>query len=165
MALSSSSEAIGSLMASLSRVCRNDACARAFDVPARYVARGEGLYCSRSCASIVKARQWHAAHPHAQAGSNNHNFKGWASLNKRVYVDRFRAKYPEKARAHDAVKNALATGVLVKPETCGRCGEKRPLAAHHENYARPLVVVWTCRDCHRNLDRLRRDAEPARKAS
>lgn len=146
-------------MASLSRVCQLDACGRVFDVPARYVAAGRGLYCSRSCANVIKGRRCHELHP--QAGPNNHNFKGWASRNKRAYVDRFRAKYPEKARAHDAVKRALVTGLLVKPLACERCGEKRPLASHHDDYGQPLVVVWTCRSCHPELDRLRRDREAA----
>jgi hypothetical protein len=101
----------------------------------------------------------HATVP--QVGPANPNYKGGTKSN-RWYVDRFRAKYPEKAAAHDAVKNAVQAGRLVKPSTCQRCGkpfEKRLLHSHHHDYSKPLEVVFACRDCHRALDEDRRNSE------
>lgn len=134
----------------VARVCA--ACGEPFLARARDPRPTAGQCCSRSCASVLKGRA--TAARHSQAGVGNHNFRGWASRHKRAYVDRFRAKYPEKARAHDAVKNALRAGLLVKPTICQRCGLRatEPLHAHHEDYTKPLAVLFVCRRCHRELD-------------
>lgn len=82
-------------------------------------------------------------------------FRGWRSRNPgRYYVERFRAKYPEKAAAHDAVQKALRQGVLTKPAACQRCPvpPTEPLHAHHDDYGQPLRVEWLCRACHRTAD-------------
>lgn len=141
----------------LERVCANPDCARSFGVSQRQVKRGYGLHCSRRCQASMAARRQHALHP--QDGERNHNFKGWASRNKRAYVNRFRAMNPEKARAHDAVKSAIVAGRLVRPTACERCGitTNRPLDSHHDDYSRPLDVRFVCRACHRILDAERRE--------
>ena len=51
--------------------------------------------------------------------------------------------------AHTAVAIALRNGRLVRPASCSRCGKKDPkLNAHHEDYKKPLAVVWLCYPCH-----------------
>ncbi len=53
--------------------------------------------------------------------------------------------------AHSAVKKAVAQGTLTRPERCARCGRDvgaKNIAAHHEDYSKPLDVVWLCRNCH-----------------
>lgn len=134
------------------RVCQRPECARLFFLPVRRVRHGKGQFCSRPCASRANAAICFQRHP--QRGALNFNYRGGLSGNKRTYVNRFRAKHPEKARAHDAVKNAIARGVLVKPLSCERCGCEpiEPLHAHHQDYARPLTVVFLCRPCHRQAD-------------
>lgn len=139
------------------RICENVSCGRTFQARATEVLHGRGRHCSRSCASATKARIQHSRH--SQAGAANPNFKGWRSRNKRAYVDRFREKYPEKAAAHDAVKNALKSGLLVRPDACQRCGLPKPLHAHHDDYTKPLDVLFACRDCHRQLDAERKDTD------
>ena len=53
---------------------------------------------------------------------------------------------PQKTRARDAVAKAMRDGRLTrKPcEVCG-CDQSE---AHHEDYAKPLNVVWLCRTHH-----------------
>lgn len=101
------------------------------------------------------AREQHASRP--ETGERNRNFKGWASLNKSAYVERFKARYPEKAEAHRLMHAAIARGDLVRPEVCQRCAKPSPetLHGHHEDYSRPLDVMFVCRPCHRILDRER----------
>lgn len=139
------------------RTCGNGVCGKAFYAKPSAVANGRGRYCSVTCARSVQAKLQHARRP--QTGSANPNFKNWSSRNKRQYVDRFRAKYPEKAAAHDAVRDALQSGRLVRPATCERCGSMKPLHAHHDDYSLPLAVVFACRDCHRHLDSVRHSRE------
>lgn len=48
--------------------------------------------------------------------------------------------------AHDAVYQARRKGLLVaKP--CERCGSQK-VQAHHEDYSKPLEVVWLCQAHH-----------------
>ncbi len=60
-------------------------------------------------------------------------------------------------QAYRKVRTALASGVLVRPDTCSRCGRNPGLAsdgramiqAHHHDYEKPLDVEWICCKCHR----------------
>lgn len=63
-----------------------------------------------------------------------------------------RKKYPERARARNAVYRALKSGVLVRPDRCARCGKACKPQASHDDYARPLDVEWLCRACHARKD-------------
>ena len=60
--------------------------------------------------------------------------RNWAKKNK------------HKTRAHLAVHRAVKSGEL-KREPCERCS-REPSQAHHEDYSRPLDVVWLCSQCH-----------------
>ena len=64
---------------------------------------------------------------------------------------------PHVRQAHQAVHRAIASGVLVPPERCSKCGRvpsserRRAIEGHHHNgYAREhwLDVVWLCTRCH-----------------
>lgn len=58
---------------------------------------------------------------------------------------------PEKARARKALKDAVRRGQIVKPPACQACGSLTPkhqLHGHHDDYAKPLSVVWLCAACH-----------------
>lgn len=61
---------------------------------------------------------------------------------------KFRQKNPEKYAAHEAVTIAVASGKLVKPDTCSSCGNFARVQGHHEDYSKPLDVVWLCSTCH-----------------
>jgi hypothetical protein len=52
-----------------------------------------------------------------------------------------------KRKARVAVKTALRSGRLVRPDACERCGHGLP-HAHHHDYAEPLDVEWLCPECH-----------------
>jgi len=49
--------------------------------------------------------------------------------------------------AHDIVRREVKCGRLVR-QPCERCGSRRGLTAHHEDYSRPLNVRWLCLRCH-----------------
>lgn len=77
--------------------------------------------------------------------------KEYQRENKEAQRDRLRAKrerWPEKDRARVVVSMALAKGDL-KPEPCILCGQKA--AAHHEDYNKPLEVIWLCPLHHNRL--------------
>lgn len=87
--------------------------------------------------NTVHLRRWKKRHP-----------KRWYRMKVK-----WRAKYPEKHRAHSAVQYALKTGKLKRPDCCSKCGVKCKPQAHHPDYSKPLEVVWLCRKpCHREAD-------------
>ena len=58
----------------------------------------------------------------------------------------FKIKYPEKRAAHLAVARGLRAGLVVK-QSCVICGESKS-ESHHEDYSKPLDVIWFCRLHH-----------------
>jgi hypothetical protein len=61
--------------------------------------------------------------------------------------------HPDRQRARYAVRDALLSGRLVRPDRCELCGvECRPHAHHREyEWALRLAVTWLCRRCHSAL--------------
>lgn len=93
--------------------------------------------------------------------------------------DRERAKLPERQKAasaistawrqadkrrmkcHNAVTRAIKSGKLTR-EPCIRCGSIKSLA-HHEDYDKPLDVMWLCQPCHKQRHKeLLNDTETTR---
>lgn len=56
--------------------------------------------------------------------------------------DENKKQWPEKYRARSAVTNAVRDRRLVK-EPCSVCGDKKS-QGHHEDYSKPLDVIWYC---------------------
>jgi hypothetical protein len=52
-----------------------------------------------------------------------------------------------KQSAQAKAAAAIYRGVLVRGP-CSQCGAPKT-DAHHEDYSKPLDVVWLCRKCHR----------------
>ena len=87
------------------------------------------------------------------------------NLEKFRAYDRERAKKPERIKAnaeinrawraedkrrvlaHSAVARAIRSGELVR-QPCSRCNDSKSVA-HHEDYDKPLEVVWLCQPCHK----------------
>jgi hypothetical protein len=62
-----------------------------------------------------------------------------------------------KVKASYKVRYAVMTGKLVKPGACQDCGvatEKKSLHGHHEDYSKPLEVIWVCGKCHGKRHRI-----------
>lgn len=54
----------------------------------------------------------------------------------------------QRYAAHIATHKAIKSGRLVRPSQCQKCGSRRGVHAHHEDYAKPLLVRWLCPRCH-----------------
>ena len=63
------------------------------------------------------------------------------------YQISYRAKYPNKYKAHNMVNNAIRDGRLHQ-ECCELCDKEEGCHAHHNDYAKPLNVKWLCAACH-----------------
>jgi hypothetical protein len=61
----------------------------------------------------------------------------------------YKVRHPEKLEAKKAVQRALKNQEIVKGK-CAVCGECN-VDAHHEDYSKPLDVIWLCRKHHIDL--------------
>lgn len=79
----------------------------------------------------------------------------WRIDNKKKYLSfkNWRKKYPLKIKAHRKVFVAIRNGTL-KRKSCF-CKNKYT-QAHHEDYSKPLEVIWLCKKHHVIADEKRR---------
>lgn len=73
---------------------------------------------------------------------------------KREYARRQRYidKNPEKVKAHKLVRQAVISGKLIK-KPCNECQRLR-VVAHHDDYDKPLSVIWLCEVHHKERHQL-----------
>jgi hypothetical protein len=57
-------------------------------------------------------------------------------------------KDPVKRAARVAVGNAVRDGRIPRPPACEICQAHCDTHAHHDDYTRPLDVIWVCTACH-----------------
>ena len=89
---------------------------------------------------------------HYQQYEKNREQQPDRKADKLVAMKTHRDKNPDKYKARTAVNNAIRDGRLVR-KSCvvGGCQEKSE--AHHEDYSKPLEVIWMCRPHHRQHHR------------
>lgn len=77
-----------------------------------------------------------------ERGKDQKRIKASAEISKA-----WRAEDRRRSVAHSAVARAIRDGRLVR-QPCCRCGTEKTVA-HHEDYEKPLEVVWLCQPCHK----------------
>lgn len=110
-----------------------------------------------------------SAYNHKRYAANKETFKqsvaAYRSANpEKVFKTRLSTfqNNPTEYNAHKVTESAIAAGVLKRPGKCSICGisgSVRRIEAHHDDYMKPLDVIWACTPCHRRLDGERRERE------
>lgn len=61
-------------------------------------------------------------------------------------------------QAYRLFQNAVQRGDIERPSVCSHCGGNEPhrtsnrtIHGHHEDYAKPLAIMWLCGRCHESL--------------
>lgn len=67
------------------------------------------------------------------------------------YLIKKRKSHDQKFLARQIVQLALKGKMIFKPLQCARCESMEKIEAHHEDYARPLDILWVCYPCHRMI--------------
>jgi hypothetical protein len=63
-------------------------------------------------------------------------------------------KHKHKWIARAKARYAVQKGLIIKPKKCEVCELIKPLQGHHEDYSKPLEVIWLCQSCHAEADKL-----------
>lgn len=63
------------------------------------------------------------------------------------------SKDPTKMRARSKAIRAIRSGKIPRPERCAACAERTRLHAHHDDYTKPLEVIFLCPVCHKERHR------------
>lgn len=67
-------------------------------------------------------------------------------------VKKFRENNKEKRIAHSLINNKLRYNKIEKPAICTICNKKSEIIhGHHNDYTKPLEVVWCCPQCHKDI--------------
>jgi hypothetical protein len=61
---------------------------------------------------------------------------------------KYALKYPEKIKVYSIVSKVIKLGKLVR-SACVDCGSTTKIHGHHEDYTKPLEVIWLCPVCHK----------------
>jgi hypothetical protein len=69
-------------------------------------------------------------------------------LESRIVSNRMREEYPEKYMAQTMTGNALRDGKITRMP-CERCGATNRVHAHHDDYLKPMDVMWLCPADHK----------------
>lgn len=72
------------------------------------------------------------------------------------YNTKYRKNNPDKYYAHGKISSAIQQGKIIKPNQCEICGAEGRVEAHHNDYSKPMEIIWCCKKCHYKLDEQRR---------
>ena len=135
-----------------------------------YKGQGECKECTKCrvaayrIANIEKVQEYDRNRPNQKerAENNKLNYRKRISTPEGRMREWARAKaniQSDKRAASAMVANAICVGRLIK-EPCSVCGSTERIHAHHEDYTKPLEVVWLCvkhhGERHRQINEERR---------
>lgn len=105
-------------------------------------------------ANIERVREYDRNRPNAAERAAAHNRRyDWSRLDaeKKASIKAsgmtWRERNRDKRRAHIILGNAIREKKIV-PQPCERCGFALGVHGHHEDYSKPLDVIWLCKKCH-----------------
>lgn len=101
---------------------------------------------------------------------NSSRFKNAKELRCNECMSEYRKKYPKREKAKEMARlykknnpkivesylimaKAFRSGKLIRANNCSLCGTLCRTDAHHEDYNKPLEVIFLCRRCHNKLHR------------
>ena len=71
------------------------------------------------------------------------------AINYQEKIIEWAIKHPKELKAKYLVNQAIKKGKIIKPKLCFICNLEKRLCGHHQNYNKPLEVIWMCFSCHK----------------
>jgi hypothetical protein len=106
---------------------------------------GHSGYC-KACMSVVNYRRYRE-----QSDVRirmKHNTKKWRDENRERF-NKNAARYMKTHAVKEKNKARLQAWQSIEtPNQCSSCGSTGTLERHHPDYAKPLDVIFLCRECH-----------------
>ena len=97
-------------------------------------------------------KEWYWSNEKARV-KKSASHKKWLDENKAKQIEASKIhaiRHPEKFKARNALRRAVYEGKIIKPSTCQVCVKSvKRIEGHHEDYEKPLDVIWMCVACHR----------------
>jgi ribosomal protein S27AE len=128
----------------LNKIERPKVCSKCGAPKTLWASKSRKRWKCHPCIAIEK-RDWRRARAAAIGLLPRVSFPG--NTQSTIKNRKWNAENKEKRRAHKIVEAAILRGDL-KKEPCARCGGEI-VHAHHEDYSRPMEVVWLCHADHR----------------
>lgn len=82
---------------------------------------------------------------------NRQRHQEWSKVNRErlnEYQRKWYQRNKEKRKAHVILHRAINSGKIIRPKNCSQCSKECKVDGHHEDYSKPLEVIWICRACH-----------------
>jgi hypothetical protein len=99
-------------------------------------------------------KKYHASH-RKDLNTKSKNYSALHKEERAVANKTYKMEYPERIKANDAVKRAIKTGKLIRPNRCSNpdCNKPCKPDGHHWSYEEEhwLDVEWLCKSCHKHL--------------
>jgi len=112
--------------------------------------------------TLINASKTHCINGHELSGNNVYRHglgnrhrmcKQCAKMRLQRSIPLSRIRHPEAYKARIAVRDALISGKLQRIAYCQLClTSDTRIEAHHQDYSRPLEIVWLCVWCHRHVE-------------
>jgi hypothetical protein len=113
--------------------------------------RSRQYYVEHAEESLRAWAVWSRTHPEKRRAYR----RGSYQKNRERYCEagrlRYHAEPPEVHKSRLIYRRAVDNGTLVMPEMCERCQKRKARLGHHEDYSKPLQVVWLCPQCHKDV--------------
>ena len=115
-------------------------------------------YCSTGCKNILLTLSGEEKIEYIRK-RNRDRVKAYYSTEKGGNIIKkhnkfYSMQFPEKTNARSALNYNLKAGKIVSPDFCSICKKQsNRIEGHHEDYSKPLEVIWCCKPCHYKLDK------------
>ncbi len=119
--------------------CNNSWCKKCFKIREKLRQRNK-----RQNPEFVKKEKVYYKEWYKKNGRNR-------AINYAEVIKEWRINHPEITKAYLKFNEAIKNGKIMKALLCEKCGNETKLVGHHEDYNKPLEVIWLCQSCHKKL--------------
>jgi hypothetical protein len=86
--------------------------------------------------------------PHRKAAKEEYRKRPDVQKKLVARTRKARQTRPGMLLSHNAVMRGIKSGKIIRPDHCTRCLVQCVPQGHHDDYSKPLDVMWLCTFCH-----------------